>query len=218
MVVVLPLPFTPTTSTTCGRAACVRRRTAAPGARALCDLVGEHARAPPRAKLPARSGRLATISPMRAAMATPRSAWISTSSSSSSVSSSSLRLVNAREIVRKRRGALREPLAKLGEPAPLRLLRRGLIDLGALRRRLRSGGSSSAGDRAEDPSARARWTAAPLGGLGLRRGRRAASEQPLQEGRLLRFAHGATTARSDAPSSPVTTASTRAPAPSPHRA
>ena len=44
----------------------------------------------------------------------------------------------AREIVRECRGASRQPLAKLGEPAPLRLLRRSLY-LGTLRRTLAVG-------------------------------------------------------------------------------
>src|SRR5581483_3109142 len=53
----------------------------------------------------------------------------------------------------------------------------------------------------------ARW----LRRLG-RRPLSAGAEQPLHEGRLLRLAHDATTATSDVPSSPSTTASTRAPA------
>src|SRR5512143_2483821 len=120
---------------------------------------------------------------------------------------------SAGEIVRKCRGASRQPLAKLGEPAPLLLLRRSLIGFGTLRRtravrRLVLGRAIARRFLPHGLFGRRLL----LGRARLWRGWGAAPKQPLHEGRLLSFAHGATTARSDAPSSPLTTASTRAPA------
>ena len=114
-------------------------------------------------------------------MATPRSAWISTSSSSSSISSSSFRLVSdAGEIVRQRARGAGEPRAELVEPAPswlghrprlwasLSCARRAAIPQAAWRQaplRAPAGGGADLGDGADLPaSSGAGWGCGPAGG------------------------------------------------------
>ncbi len=142
-----------------GLAPGAKRKIAAPAARARSAISdGEQCRAPRRHRSLCRSGRLRSLERMRAAMATPRSALINTSSSRSSVSSSSFRLVSALgEIVRQRARGAGEARAELVEPAP-----------SWLRHRPRLWVSLSCARRAAIPQAA--WRRAPL------RGRRAAAQ------------------------------------------
>src|SRR5262245_47159364 len=92
MVVVLPLPFTPTTSTTCGLCPGSMASGTATGCRISAMSSAKAARTSSSVtSLPKRS--LPSFSTRRAATLTPRSAWISASSSSSSVCWSSFFLV-----------------------------------------------------------------------------------------------------------------------------
>src|SRR6266850_7260815 len=93
MVVVLPLPFTPTTSTTCGLRALSIESEVATGCRISAMSSAKAARTSSSVtSLPKRS--LPSLSTRRAATLTPRSASISASSNWSSVCWSSFFLVN----------------------------------------------------------------------------------------------------------------------------
>jgi hypothetical protein len=92
MVVVLPVPFTPTTSTTCGARAVSSTSGFATGARmAAISSASVAFTSSSVTSLPKRVRRKAST--MREEAETPRSAAISVSSSSSSAASSSFRLV-----------------------------------------------------------------------------------------------------------------------------
>jgi hypothetical protein len=92
MVVVLPLPLTPTTSTTCGLRAASMVSGTATGCRISAMSSAKAARTSSSVtSLPKRS--LPSLATSLLATVTPRSAWISTSSRSSSVCWSSFFLV-----------------------------------------------------------------------------------------------------------------------------
>ena len=85
-VVVLPVPLTPTISTTCGA------RRSAIGVSTAAKIVADLLPSPGRAGLAPRAAALATASTIRSVAATPTSAEISSSSSASIVSTSTGRL------------------------------------------------------------------------------------------------------------------------------
>ena len=121
MVVVLPVPLTPTTRMTCGlwlRSSSSGMATGVSTFSISAAMIGAHVLVATR---PCRSGSEASASVTRSAVSMPRSAWISTSSRSCSVSSSSLRLVKTPAMwpVSSRRGAGR-PVAQALEPGAWR--------------------------------------------------------------------------------------------------